>query len=408
MGKTASQSTLASVRFYRILLRQCRAINECHRSSLQGSLGSGTDRPTTPGDFLLQPTLDPRHNGTHRLYTFNIPKARWWHVLQFFQARYHVQEKTTGDTMPRMDSTSDSDDKNNHNEWSRDNWMRYIEPETLMTFVKDEQSINEAKGNTVDGQSILWCDSSTMEEAIRYSFRYAACDAIDIAVLHNRAVHAYHTIKEQMKLWKHASVRSQGPIRITAVPQCIAPLAEPGRYGYAYRILVENVSAALPATDSELSPPSVLIQKSGSASHAEDARTTAQGTNSSSSSTTVMISPGTVQLVGRSWIINTFWPPVTLRGNDDTGPIYVHAPTGGCVGQQPFLAPGSAFVYQSIAAGSVSGRMSGSLYFRNMDKTNDYSRVSGGSIVDSVGHGHFEVSVGPFSLSTTLSEFETE
>jgi uncharacterized protein affecting Mg2+/Co2+ transport len=397
MGKTAQ----LSVRFYRILLRQCRSFNEYHRSSLQGSL-SGTDRPT-PNDFLLQPPLDPRRNGTHRLYSFNIPKARWWHVLQFFQARCRVQEKTSGGTLSRVHSSSDSDDENCIYEWLDDDWMGYLEPETLMAFVKDGQSLSEVKGNTVNGQSILWCDSSTMEEAIRFSFRHAACDTIDISALHNRAVLAYRTIKEQMKLWKHASVRSQGHIRITAVPQCIAPLAEPGRYGYAYRILVENVSAVLPVT--ALSPPSVLTQKSGSASHAEDARTTAQSTilASSSSLSTVMIPPGTVQLVGRSWIIDTFWPPGTLRNNDDTAPIYVHAPTGGCVGQQPLLAPGSAFVYQSIAVCSASGRMSGSLHFRKITEGIDNSRVSGGSIVESVEHRQFEVTVGPFSLSTNLS-----
>jgi hypothetical protein len=78
------------------------------------------------------------------------------------------------------------------------------------------------------------------------------------------------------------------------------------------------------------------------------------------------------------------------------------------------LAPGSAFIYQSIAACSASGRMSGSLYFSNIiegiDKRNDFSPVSGGSIpvVDSVGQRHFEVAVGPFPLSANLSEFETE
>jgi uncharacterized protein affecting Mg2+/Co2+ transport len=216
-----------------------------------------------------------------------------------------------------------------------------------------------------DGTYSIWASKLELKIAIRKAFDKSRYLLIDnpktksfTLSLQRLAIDAIHTISQQYYMQKRSSVSidTERGIRVVATSKCIGTTSVGGlentiKYRFSYRMRVEN-----------------LIQSSN-----------------------------TVQLLGRTWIIQDISPTTGKPVGDAQ---HVHAPNNGAVGHLPVLQPGQVFEYISgCDLFTKHGTMKGSFHMAIVDGSTRSAIV--GDPIDVFGEQNpivFEMPVHEFAL----------
>jgi uncharacterized protein affecting Mg2+/Co2+ transport len=214
----------------------------------------------------------------------------------------------------------------------------------------------------------LWTTPAAIIQAIRQAYRQEPAPEL-AADQRAWAIRAFQYLVTQSVMLGHGlvTVHEEAGVRLVTVARCVGRSASTARsadapvvykYRFVYRIRMENTS---------------LDQ--------------------------------TVQLLGRSWIIQEGGSASDHSLGTEQTSIKVHAPHTGAVGQHPVLAPGQFFEYMSgCDLATESGLMQGCFHFCHVPAGTPASRV--GQTVPAL-HGdnddtttrRFEVPVAPFPLA---------
>jgi ApaG protein len=193
-------SSVAAVRLYRVLQRQCRAqLPKTTASAVTSSFG----------DFLLQPPLDPRQAGSSRIA--RIPVATGKSLLQWLN--HHLDDP------------------------SYEAWLEQV-------LVPDNNGYGvggEDPGALVDW--VVWASTGTVQDAIRLAFRMRSGDANGAGGGGRLewAIRGYQLLLEQAALLRTFSCREERGLRIAATSQFVGPSSDKSRF--AYRIRIENLAS---------------------------------------------------------------------------------------------------------------------------------------------------------------------
>jgi uncharacterized protein affecting Mg2+/Co2+ transport len=296
-----------ALRMYRILLKECRILQQCAASS---------------ESILLQPRIDPRNIGSSHIISstptsvMGSKTSKRSLVSESVRMRESLYSFFALQEYAQMGDDDDAED----DMVVLDEWLQGLEARSSWSFSM----------SSLFTQSSLWTDIASIRDAIRYAFRNAPAPLLKHHAGKNKdsddhrsqafytkwSIDLYKLLKEQSRVQRLTSVSidQERSIRIVATSQCVGRSlnlttrsnvgignddeegSDVPRYRFAYRIRMEN--------------------------------------NSSSDR---------VQLLGRTWIIQE-----TLADGHPTGsPLRVHAPTTGAVGKLPVLDPGQAFEYSS-------------------------------------------------------------
>ena len=383
--RTASNTAdPAMIRLYRILLRQCRALEhggggvatankKCNQSS--SSLSSQRYTPTQP--ILLQPPLDPHWAGLSRILQSSLShEVTPVHVLRLF-AQWRQQE------LEQQSAQSADEEYEKISAW-------------LTQWVADGNTM----GDTWMDTETLWTTPACIQSAIRLAFRGDTTtdsgSLLELNPMDRRswAIRAYQYLTAQTEMQRLVRWREESGVRVTTLARCVGKSASPSlslsmssnrkttsntatttmepdlvyKYRFVYRIRIENTTP-----------------------------------------------DRHVQLLGRSWIIQSNITTQPLQStstldspssaaaskpSNDTG-IKVHAPMGGAVGKHPVLAPGQAFEYMSgCDLATERGLMKGNYYFAWVPEGTPSASL-GQTVValdPSYHDKQFEVPITPFPL----------
>lgn len=324
------------------MLRQSRGFLEGPTTTLAAATANNnssnsSENSSSPFVFLLQPTLHHRDYGANRWLEHAVPTATWSDVLQFLEFRL-IHNKTSGELAAAAGESLEDSDSIHSNDGDDDDYNDYDRKDSSSTssfedcwrcYLTPDCHLSVANATNMEARTSLWCTVTTLREALRTTFRQAhvttttttnaaAADPVNARVSlrdgHRRAVQVYPLLPAQVRMWKQRSVHTERNIRVTAVAQCVAV--------------------------SEIQMPLLVWPwPSSSSSAVGNAQTTSAATT------------------------------ITTKDNKDEDPIRIHAPTGGVVGEQPVLRPGTAFEYYSAAMVTASGRMQGCLDFGTVSLT---------------------------------------
>jgi uncharacterized protein affecting Mg2+/Co2+ transport len=341
---TTTAADPAAVRLYRLLLRQCRDLALASRDA----------------QILLQPPLHPHAAGLSRVAASSLPYAvAPRHVLRLFG---HWRQREL-----RATSVADEDDEETRRGHDDDDSATQqatkdqTEEERLFAWLAP--ALKDAATDAWMDET-LWTTPETLLQAVRQAYRQApVAPAADQRAWAIRAFQYLVTQGEMLQ--RLVTVHEEAGVRLVTVARCVGRAATPTRsasepvvykYRFVYRIRIENTS---------------LDQ--------------------------------TVQLLGRSWIIQEGRTRDDHSLGTDQNSIKVHAPHTGAVGQHPVLGPGQFFEYMSgCDLATESGLMQGCFHFCHVPADTPPARV--GQTVPAI-HGtdaaaaaRFEVPVAPFPL----------
>jgi ApaG protein len=356
-------------RMYRILQRHC--------IELQTQVSSS---PSVTSTLLLHPPIDPRHAGRYR-----------W--LDFDDTSLGSKSRDTDPSVPALLVLR------LFTQWLRDESPRGGKEPQHSVLLRKWSSVIEKKLNlqddtpqafdeTLPSRSTLWTSVPDIRSAIRLAFRHGVADdnlrdeALKVRWNMECSIAAYRYLAQQMIVLAHTSVYEDHGVRIIATSRCVGRVVTPhsivlagrtsttlgdGRslapgntrsvtedqkYRFAYRIRIENRTAAVSTSPS--GAPTGLC----------------------------------VQLLGRTWIIEE----TPSQSEDDI--IRVHAPRTGVVGQLPVLYPGKCFEYYSgCDLPTPLGSMKGALHFCTVPFGTPSSRVAGEATLATADDSDNEVDV---------------
>ena len=209
VGRTASR------RLYRILQREC--------VEFQKTLPR---HPSGETMFLLQPPLDPKVYGSHRIFpvkTLSSDDAEDADNLFYLLALFRDWNDDKGE-----DDVTD--------------WFHLYSELALETSVSlDEYATTEPT---------LWTTVPSLRRAIRYAFHHAklsTSETKDLQVLNKYAICAMRMLMEQAEMWRLTSVSFENDIRVVATSRHLGS-SQTGRglagikNRFTYRIRIENMS----------------------------------------------------------------------------------------------------------------------------------------------------------------------
>jgi ApaG domain len=176
--------------------------------------------------FLLQPPLNPKVYGSHRIFPVMAPSCKeadavndLFNILVLFR------------------------------DWNEDNG----EEDAMDWFLLHSEIALEISA-TLDaytGEPTLWTTVSSIRKAIRYAFRHAkpssTSEAQDRQLLNKYAIRALRMLMEQAEMWRLTSVSFENDIRVVATSKHIgSSLMGPGspvvKNRFSYMIRIENLS----------------------------------------------------------------------------------------------------------------------------------------------------------------------
>jgi uncharacterized protein affecting Mg2+/Co2+ transport len=343
---TTTAADPAAVRLYRILLRQCRDLAS----------------PSRDAQILLQPPLHPHAAGLSRVATSSLPYAVTpRHVLRLFGHWRQRELRATSVADENDEETGsvrhDYDDDNAFQQATKDQ----AEEERLFAWLTP--ALPDAATDAWEDET-LWTTPDMLLQAVRQAYRQAP--AAPAADQRTWAIRAFQYLVTQGEMLQRlVTVHEEAGVRLVTVARCVGRSATATRsaspdnpviykYRFVYRIRIENTS---------------LDQ--------------------------------TVQLLGRSWIIQEGRTRDDHSLGTEQNSIKVHAPHTGAVGQHPVLAPGQFFEYMSgCDLATESGLMQGCFHFCHVPPGTPPARV--GQTVPAIHGGdtaaRFEVPVAPFPL----------
>lgn len=202
-----SPGRIASKRLYRVLQRQCK--------DLMDTLPSN---PLGETMFLIQPTLNPSEHGKHRCLPVKTlsQEDSVRNLLEFFR------------------------------DWNEDNG----EEDAHAWFQNIELEPSDMDSDTTE-EPTLWATASSVQEAIRYTFRHARTDEEDPAqrrLMNKFAIRAVTVLLEQAEMRRLSSISYDNDVRVVATSRHIGvsqggPLGGGGRKNrFNYRMRIENLS----------------------------------------------------------------------------------------------------------------------------------------------------------------------
>jgi hypothetical protein len=203
--KSADKDRIATIRLYRILLRQCQALR----------VPSSDSSKEKDGAILLQPDLEVSGWGRH--YISVLPK-----------------ETTVKENLYHWFRTFNDDEDVDAFSSSIDDWY-------------DEVAGSDPVPEGVP-MITCWTTVSQLQDAIRHAFKLDYKSMADNTGLHKWAIRAIQTLQQQGTLWSHSSVANTEQIRVIATSRCIGTTTTSAaamldtKYTFCYRVRVENVS----------------------------------------------------------------------------------------------------------------------------------------------------------------------
>jgi uncharacterized protein affecting Mg2+/Co2+ transport len=346
-AKGTYNKSAATLRFYRILQRQCK---ELHRSLLVSTNENSDTKSAKDSFVLIQQPIDPHHAGGSQILS-NITDASPSAILRLF---WYWNEDLEDD---EFDAMAD--------------WLDAVNPTWNET--QPELSLSSRYGD--GGCKTLWASPEALRQTIRQVFRHAPTQTTDgvteatptyVPYRAAWSIRAYQYLNDLREMQRTTSVSNEKNVRIVATSRCVGKSLNtatdvsgvvgmgrgnpttatiPWRTRFAYRIRIENHGA-----------------------HA-------------------------IQVLGRTWLIQE------LLNDQPTGePVRVHAPQTGAVGKLPVLHPGEAFEYMSgCELATTVGEMKGCFHCCVVEDGTP-SAVVGQHVEAFQSDQRFEVTVQPFPL----------
>eukprot|EP00977_Amphora_coffeiformis_P002553 scaffold482_cov266-Amphora_coffeaeformis.AAC.16 len=374
----------ATLRLYRILLRQCQALQPAQLpppKEEEGAVGASPQKnQQQQQQILLQPPLNPHLAGLSRVHLSSLPpnQPTAHHVLRLF-GQWREQELSDRIMNPATNHHVEDDDDDDDEEEE----AIAEEEDKLISWLTP---IIAPGADPWMDTSTLWTTPETIRQAVRLAFRHNHAEtttttadkdnkAADVSEYRTWAIRAYQYLVAQAEMQRLVRCREESGVRITTVARCVGRSASAQRMGgsheplsfkyrFVYRIRIENTH-----------PDRVF------------------------------------QLLGRSWIIQER-KNITSNGSDkkksivfgdegSSSSIKVHAPQTGAVGKHPVLEPGQFFEYMSgCDLATPEGIMKGSFHFAWVSAGTPSASV--GQAVQALDESHadrrFEVPVTPFPL----------
>lgn len=422
---TSPAADPATLRLYRILLRQCQELTSSSSSattttsSSSSSNGSSSSSPEEP--ILLQPPLDPLLAGLSRVFASSLSRqVTPSHVLRLFghwreqelerrrrgKNGNHNDYNNNNSSKSAASTTANNAATDNKNKNTNDAAYEDDEQEKLLGWLGPLIAKHGAGGDDpwMDSYT-LWATPTAIRQAIRLAFRhqYAAAsssdDDDDDSTFNHRigpsdtrfwAIRAYQYLSAQTEMQRLVRHRRQQHrqdddtegVRITTLARCVGRSASTQRpsslandqmqykYRFVYRIRIENTSKDRVF---QLLGRSWIIQEhAAAAAVAVDMRSDKDGNEKDSAE--------------------------SVRGSS----IKVHAPQTGAVGKHPVLETGQVFEYMSgCDLATPTGLMKGCFHFAWVPAGTPSASVGQAvpALEASVADQKFEVPVTPFPLA---------
>ena len=450
---TSPTSDPATVRLYRILLRQCQTLQ---RQSQQRRSQQQQRQSQSP-PILLQYPLNPHLAGTCRTHLSSLvpttttstttpkrqpqPPARpvttACHVLRLFgqwreqELRDRLMDHTRTATVVSSSSSSNGNgDEYDHDEEDEEESRVEEEEDKLISWITSVVEAQQQQQQQVTGAdpwmdtTTLWTTPETVREAIRLAFRHnmsinndtddeergggggaVVAAAAAASVPANRSDHrtwsirAYQYLVAQTEMQRLVRHREERGVLITAVARCVgrSSTAVPTRTGGGGGNNGNNGPVSyryrfVYRIRIENTTPDRAFQLLGRSWIIQEC----QEEDAPSSVISTGINTGDVKKMEKEKKKS-----VVFGDGGSNRSIKVHAPQTGAVGKHPVLEPGQFFEYMSgCDLAAPMGVMKGSFHFAWVPAGTPSASV--GQAVPALDESHadrrFEVPVAPFPL----------